>query len=49
MNKVIEITIRNKVARIASSPIIVGKNKDYIVRFDFDEDWDKYDTKTAIF
>ena len=49
MNKVIEITIRNKVARIASSPIIVGKNKDYIVRFDFDEDWDKYDTKTARF
>lgn len=49
MNKAIEITIRNKVARIASSPIIVGKNKDYIVRFDFDEDWDKYDTKTARF
>lgn len=49
MNKVIEITIRNKVARIASSPIIVGKNKDYIVRFDFDEDWYKYDTKTARF
>ena len=49
MNKVIEITIRNNVARIASSPIIVGKNKDYIVRFDFDEDWDKYDTKTARF
>ena len=49
MNKVTEITIRNKVARIASSPIIVGKNKDYIVRFDFDEDWDKYDTKTARF
>lgn len=49
MNKVIEITIRNKVARIASSPIIVGKNKDYIVRFNFDEDWDKYDTKTARF
>ena len=49
MNKVIEITIHNKVARIASSPIIVGKNKDYIVRFDFDEDWNKYDTKTARF
>ena len=49
MNKVIEITIRNKVGRIASSPIIVGKNKDYIVRFDFDEDWYKYDTKTARF
>lgn len=49
MNKVIEITIRNKVSRIASSPIIVGKNKDYIVRFNFDEDWDKYDTKTARF
>lgn len=49
MNKVIEITIRNKVARIASSSIIVGKNKDYIVRFNFDEDWDKYDTKTARF
>lgn len=49
MNKVIEITIRNKVSRIASSPIIVGKNKDYIVRFDFDEDWYKYGTKTARF
>lgn len=49
MNNIIEITIRNKVARIASSPIIVGKNKDYIVRFDFDEDWYKYDTKTARF
>ncbi len=48
---IINITVREKIAfREADSlPFIVSGNSDYTVAFDFDEEWDKYETKTARF
>ena len=44
----INIRIEN---RIASSPedVIICGNNDYLIQFDFDEEWDGYSVKTARF
>ena len=44
----INIKIRNKVAK-GEYAVIVCDNSDYIAHFDFDAEWDAYDTKTARF
>lgn len=44
---VIEIEIRNKIAKTISKDEYVCGNSDYMIRFSFDEEWDQYDTKTA--
>lgn len=44
----IKITVRDKVATGDRSRIVCG-NSDYIAIFDFDAEWDPYDTKTARF
>ncbi len=46
---IINITVRNKVAVNPAQDRYVCGNSDYIVRFDFDAEWDAYDTKTARF
>lgn len=46
----IEIEIRNKVAKLKNPQHnIVCDNSDYVVRFDFDAEWDAFDHKTARF
>ena len=44
----INITVRNKVATRDGTDYVCG-NSDYVVNFDFDAEWDAYETKTARF
>ena len=46
---IINITVRNKVAVNHAQDRYVCGNSDFVVRFDFDAEWDAYDTKTARF
>ncbi len=45
----INITVREKIAHTIGNPHIVCGNSDYVVHFDFDAEWDAYETKTARF
>ena len=48
--KQIKISVRDKIATLQLVNFtLVGGNSDYDVVFDFDEDWDKYPVKTALF
>lgn len=47
--KEINITIRDKIAENVSGSGYVCGNSDYTVIFDFDAEWDEFDTKTARF
>lgn len=48
MDKTIIVTVRNKIA-VANMTEYVCGNDDFVVAFDFDQDWDEYDVKTARF
>lgn len=43
------ITVRNKIATKTDNVVYVCDNSDYVINFDFDSEWDAYDTKTARF
>lgn len=45
----IEIIIRNKIAKLVEPFTAVCGNNDYVIKFSFDEEWDVYETKTARF
>ena len=45
----IEIRVEKKIATVIGSPLIVCGNDDYVITFTFDEEWDKYNAKTARF
>lgn len=45
----IKITVRNKIAENTSRTEYVCGNSDFVIDFDFDEEWDAYETKTARF
>ncbi len=46
----LHIEVRDKIATLTSHNFqLVGGNSDYEVVFDFDEDWDNYPVKTALF
>lgn len=45
----IEVIVRDKLAQVQGNPEIVCGNSDYTVTFDFDEEWDAYEYKTARF
>lgn len=45
----IKITVKNKIARLASAASIVCGNSDYSIEFEFDDEWNAYETKTARF
>ena len=45
----IDIEIKNKLAILKNDKAIVNNNSNYIVRFNFDSEWDKESTKTARF
>ena len=48
MSNVIDVAIRNKIATASDERYICG-NSDYLIRFDFDAEWDPLITKTARF
>lgn len=46
----IDVNVRNKIARCADTDaFIVCANDDYVIKFDFDAEWDEYPVKTARF
>lgn len=45
----IDVSVREKVAEVIGSPVIVCGNSDYTVHFYFDNEWDAYPEKTAYF
>lgn len=45
----VNITIKEKIARLEEPTFIVCGNSDYVVTFSFDEEWKVYNTKTARF
>lgn len=47
--KIIHITVRDKVVSVDKDAKIVCCNTDYKAVFDFDSEWDSYDAKTAYF
>lgn len=50
MGKVIDIRVRDKIAELVNDDVtIVCNNDDYVVAFDFDDEWNEYEYKTAFF
>ena len=45
----IRISVNNKIATLQDNVLIVNGNSDYVIKFDFDAEWDAYETKTARF
>ena len=45
----IKISVNNKIATIEDNVLIINGNSDYVIKFDFDAEWDAYQTKTARF
>lgn len=45
----IKITVKNKIALSAGSTEYICGNSDFVIDFDFDAEWDAYETKTARF
>lgn len=45
----VEIMIRNRIARAVGAPQIICGNSGYTVSFDFDSEWDAFEQKTAVF
>lgn len=48
-DKIITVTVRDKIARAEGRARVVCGNSDYAVRFDFDAEWAEYPIKTARF
>lgn len=47
---IIEVNVSNKIARLADkNTVAVCENSDYVIHFNFDEEWVAYETKTARF
>ena len=44
----IDVQVRNKIAKLQITSVVYGvcNNSDYVVNFDFDEEWNDYSTKT---
>lgn len=49
MNKNIHVSIKNKIAELSAPALIVCGNSDYVVEFNFDEEWAEHTLKTARF
>lgn len=47
--KIINVTVRDKIASAVGDIVYICGNSDYIINFDFDAEWDDYDVKTARF
>lgn len=49
MKKVISVIVRDKIATAGNDALYICGNSDYVAVFDFDSEWEQYDTKTARF
>ena len=48
MEHIIDVTIKDKVAYCSGARYVCG-NSDYVIHFDFDDEWTEFETKTARF
>lgn len=48
MEHIIDVTIKDKVASCSGARYVCG-NSDYVIHFDFDDEWTEFETKTARF
>lgn len=47
---VIEVDVSNKIASLVNKSVVgVCGNSDYVIHFNFDDEWSAYETKTARF
>lgn len=49
MERIISIKVTDKVTYIDKNAEIICNNNDYVAVFEFDDEWDEIDTKTARF
>lgn len=49
MSHIINVSVKNHVAKQTDKTVYVCGNDDFVINFDFDSEWDQYDTKTARF
>jgi len=49
MNKTINVSVRNKIAVLTNDVLYICGNSDFVVDFDFDDEWDEFYAKTARF
>lgn len=49
MNTIIDISVKNKVAVQTNNTVYVCDNSDFVINFDFDQEWDEHEFKTARF
>jgi len=49
MDYEISVSVRRKIATAAKDALYVCGNSDYVIRFDFDDEWTEHKTKTARF
>lgn len=47
--KLVQIDIKNKIAELSAPALIVCGNSDYVVEFNFDEEWAEHPVRTARF
>lgn len=49
MSHIINVSVKNHVAKQTDKTVYVCGNDDFVINFDFDSEWDQYDVKTARF
>lgn len=49
VNKIINVSIKDRQTIVDGDPFIICGNSDYVMRFEFDAEWDNYQTRTARF
>ena len=47
--RTINVMVRDKIASAVGDIVYICDNSDYIINFDFDEEWDAYGVKTSRF
>jgi hypothetical protein len=49
MERIIKVSVKNKIAKAPDDALYICGNSDFVLAFDFDDEWDGYDHKTARF
>lgn len=49
MERIIKVSVKNKIAKAPDDALYICGNSDFVLAFDFDDEWDDYPHKTARF
>lgn len=49
MGKIIKVAVRNRIAATDTNTVYICGNSDFVIEFDFDEEWSAHEYKTARF